>query len=742
MARTLNANWVRAFRRAQVRPVILATVALGERPDVPESLLTASWVSGDAPLFGYPCSISGLSTLSVEVHPITRRMSVGEINLSFVDDGTLRAIGAAYTLKNRRVTIKLGTPELAEADFEVLAAELRIDEVVPSRGVIEVSLTDTRTEPLDLRDDAFEFPDHPWRLMQRVLRRGYGRSRALAPDTNFSLAASDTSHFVVTRHQYHPAPEDDVTPQENAREPLIDRLQALTELAYTVLRADELGQAEAVAWDPSPAGGVAFELGADDVADVEQVSTYEDLISRVTCDYALSVKTVAGRVGGSADIEIEPRYQARDAAAEEDLRGPYWGQDVAIYEHQIASDFFAGGATVGGYFPGSSSGPQLSASATSLPVPLPLWHGFCGTLTTDAGYRVRLPGTPASSAIYGSPMSAQLFDVVLGVNVIQVDAMRDGTASWNKTAIEATYAGAGNYSSNNLEVIWFSGPVVGGVELGRAVVTSASSDGKWLRFEAISPSVAANIGAASIVAPDVYYEVRSWSSPQQPLSSTIASAQQVSAGRPGYLKLIQRSDPTKQEIVKTTAFAYDVTAGATSKIFASNERIGEPDSLSRQYWNRGTFTIERGQLGTTARSFDATTVAIDITIPVWLSAQLLARAHYGIPRVKLRLGLHYLGAEVGDIVTLADSMILTHRLSGSTHAAMTWEITSLEVDLISESPGINVTLAAAEVSSHTPADVVPLPPIGRLANPLLQPYFDNSVIPYIDGTAVTYTTRY
>lgn len=731
MARTLGASWLRAFRQARVTPIVLVRLEVRGFDQNRADVLSFSWVSGGTPLFGYPCSIADLSTLSVRVDPITRKVNVGQFTVTFVDDGTLRSVASLYPLKNASMTISLGTPDLAEADFERIASALRVDEVLPQPGQIEVSATDSKTEPFELEDLPFEFPDHPYRAMQAILRRSRGRNRSLAPDANFPLTASDTSHFVVCRQQFYRDPEDGIEPIENAREEVVKRLHELTRITHTVLRTNALGEAAVAPWDPTSPGG-AFYLGPDDFADFSQASAFENIITRVTCDSALTgIEAQGGRYGSV--IELEPRYAAVDEEAERTLTGPYDGYTRAEYAHSVATPWFSAGAQVGALFAGGT----LSASATSLPVPRPLWHGFCGTLTTDRGIRTRQVGALMSTATYGSPNTGFVYDFSFGVNVIGIDRMRDGTATWDQAALEGTYAGPGEYSTSNLEIVWLQGAV----ELGRSVVTGATPNGQWIRFEAISPTLARSIGLASIVSStNVTYEIRIYGSPSSTLSSTIAAAQAVSVSRPGYILLIDR-DNLNSEIVQTTAFAYDLSAALTSKLFAGTPQRFDDDLGERHYWNRGDFTIVRGALGSTARTFGARTIAFDITIAVWLTETLLARAHFGIPEVSLRVGLDKLGIEVGDIGVLTEPLVMGHLLDGSTPSNMTWEVIGAEVDLLSESPGITLTLAAASIYSHDPVDYLPEPP-PTVTLAAREPYFDQTTIPYLDGLGTLYTTRY
>ena len=731
MARTLGAAWLRAFRQARVTPIVLVRLEVQGFDQTRGDVLAFSWVSGGTPLFGYPCSVAELSTLSVRVDPITRKVNVGQFTVTFVDDGTLRSVASLYPLKNASMTISLGTPDLAESDFEPIASALRVDEVLPQPGQIEVSATDVKAEPFELEDLPFEFPDHPYRAMQAILRRSRGRSRSLAPDANFPITASDTSHFVVCRQQFHPDPEDGIEPLENTREEVVKRLHELTRITHTVLRTNALGEATVVPWDPA-APGTAFYLGADDFTDFSQQSAFENIITRVTCDSALTgIEGRGGRYGSV--IQLEPRYAAVDEEAEATLIGPYDGYTRAEYAHSVGTPWFSSGAQVGALFTGGT----LSSSATTLPVPRPLWHGFCGTLTTDRGIRPpqAVSGTLMSTATYGPNNTGNVWDG--SSTPLGTSWMVDTSANWDDAALAGTYSGPGNYTSANLVVVWFQGLA----EQGRAVVTGASPNGTILRFEGISPSLLANLNAtASVSSGNLTYGIYEFNGAPSVLFNTIDAAQALSVSRPGYILLIDR-DNLNSEIVETTAFAYDLTAGQSAKRFAGFPQRFDDDAGERYYWNRGDFTITRAALGSTARTFGERTVAFDITIAVWLTETLLARAHFGVPEVSLRVGLDKLGIEVGDIGVLTEPLVMGHLLDGSTQSNMTWEVIGAEVDVLSESPGITLTLAAASIPGHDPVDYLPEPPV-TVTLAAREPYFDLSTIPYLDGLGTLYTTRY
>jgi hypothetical protein len=107
----------------------------------------------------------------------------------------------------------------------------------------------------------------------------------------------------------------------------------------------------------------------------------------------------------------------------------------------------------------------------------------------------------------------------------------------------------------------------------------------------------------------------------------------------------------------------------------------------------------------------------------------------------LRLPLDRLGIEIGDIGTVSTDLFLAHEASGDGGRDRAWEVISREIDLLSESPGITLTLATSYMLQTAVSDIEHRPGTASL-RPLFEVYIDNTAIPYRDNLSLEYTTRY
>ena len=123
------------------------------------------------------------------------------------------------------------------------------------------------------------------------------------------------------------------------------------------------------------------------------------------------------------------------------------------------------------------------------------------------------------------------------------------------------------------------------------------------------------------------------------------------------------------------------------------------------------FTVVRAQLGTSARDWNiflgpppdptlptnsvrAYVRVTDVTIPIALASRVIARAAYGLHRVRLRLTARWAVLQVGDVLYLNDADHLAYGQNGSSEVdGLAWEVAHVERDLVGDSAGVLVDLA-------------------------------------------------
>lgn len=76
-----------------------------------------NFVSGELEIFGYPPSIADVKPVSLEKNPLTKQITISDVEVRFKDDGLLRDILKRSRIKNKKLTLKIGTPDIALTDF-------------------------------------------------------------------------------------------------------------------------------------------------------------------------------------------------------------------------------------------------------------------------------------------------------------------------------------------------------------------------------------------------------------------------------------------------------------------------------------------------------------------------------------------------------------------------------------------------------------------------------------------------
>ena len=205
---TLNANWKTAFDGGQRVPVFLVTITCNDSTSY-RFLCADRNVLANATL-----GLVGVEINPASIDDLTRLGSVGSLSLTFVDEarqvGRMRALIAAKLLKGQKVTLEIGEVSLSESDYEYLAENQQIDTIEVGTGEIKIALLDTVGQMLDKAIASYQWPGHPCRVLRNAL--------ALALPTGMVDTAAfdekdftDTSHFVVSRHQWYNASDLDWT---------------------------------------------------------------------------------------------------------------------------------------------------------------------------------------------------------------------------------------------------------------------------------------------------------------------------------------------------------------------------------------------------------------------------------------------------------------------------------------------------------------------------------------------------
>jgi hypothetical protein len=115
-------------------------------------------------------------------------------------------------------------------------------------------------------------------------------------------------------------------------------------------------------------------------------------------------------------------------------------------------------------------------------------------------------------------------------------------------------------------------------------------------------------------------------------------------------------------------------------------------------------TVNRGHLSTTAAAHYPGDLVYDVTIPVILSELILDRFEAGAPIIQVETGLQKYKYQVGDFITLDETLLVGLGFDGVDNT-IKWEIISKDVDLSGTPPRINWTLCRVAPASTTSSTV-------------------------------------
>jgi hypothetical protein len=115
-------------------------------------------------------------------------------------------------------------------------------------------------------------------------------------------------------------------------------------------------------------------------------------------------------------------------------------------------------------------------------------------------------------------------------------------------------------------------------------------------------------------------------------------------------------------------------------------------------------TVTRGHLSTTAAAHYPGDLVYDVTIPVILSELILDRFEAGAPIIQVETGLQKYKYQVGDFITLDETLLVGLGFDGVDNT-IKWEIISKDVDLSGTPPRINWTLCRVAPASTTSSTV-------------------------------------
>ena len=373
MALTLNDNWVAAMSKpgAQVRYLVSIT----------DGTNTFTAVDGICDQMTYPAAVRNVSAVSAEMDPFTRVTTLGSTFVT-MDDAWVRNIIASrnvpVNLKGKKITIELGTRELAEADFAPLFVGVieSLDAGRHRSGVV-IDALDLFAVIKRKKITGTWLGRNPLEIIEDIIDNHIGLPSALWDAT--SLDPSDTANAEISHFQIQRVSVGDG--QSTFIESPTDAWAIIQELCAIVdgqMVMTEDGVLTFKLFDPTIASVSTW--GTDEIIELDQIDTDDNLANKISISWMSDMEsdpvTVPHPSGSSETIELVPakaltqRYEIDDTTSQSDAALP--GMSDRVVSREIATPWLDWGIAY--------LGADISDTDTSMTMIMrgPAAGGFCG----------------------------------------------------------------------------------------------------------------------------------------------------------------------------------------------------------------------------------------------------------------------------------------------------------------------------------------------------------------------------
>jgi hypothetical protein len=204
------------------------------------------------------------------------------------------------------------------------------------------------------------------------------------------------------------------------------------------------------------------------------------------------------------------------------------------------------------------------------------------------------------------------------------------------------------------------------------------------------------------------------------------------------------SQPGKRELVRATAFTYNVAGNIPFTITTPDNGAGGAAPFDRNYWVFGEYTIERGfadnytQTGLEFNWDDdvesRTLWIYDITVAKAASEIIIDRHSRGLPVIEFDCPIDFAELEVGDFVFVPNSIYFDDEFPAGSASPSTvkFEVIGTAESLFGSQPGLRIRAAKVRTSTE-PVTTADDPPI---VTPGPSPILSFPVIQRSSGDAV------
>jgi hypothetical protein len=303
---TLPANWIAAFSRGYVSPVVLVVIKQSE--------FSSYKFTSQVTSLGYPVSVANVAQVSSKLDPLERSTKVSSMEVQLIDDDATRSMIKNMRIMGRGISVLLGDVSLDESDYAPLFAGVCVS-AYPEHGKITINCEDAFTYAM--RQDYYRalWGKHPLEVISTVAV-DLGVPSEFVDSAALSISAyPDISHYVYnsdsTESLYIYANLPDwpfPMPGKFAAVKAQSLFDGLAKMMLGSCYVDEQGRITYKHFDTSRSIAAAFTTQEILLGSFKQIPNTELTINRF--EFSFSSVGVRGESQGSVYTVDEPSSQS------------------------------------------------------------------------------------------------------------------------------------------------------------------------------------------------------------------------------------------------------------------------------------------------------------------------------------------------------------------------------------------------------------------------------------------------
>jgi hypothetical protein len=397
---TPAAAFTTAMSKGVVEPVFLVeiTTAVGT---------STKLQSGPSSTMSYPMSVGSVTPVTRAMDVQNRSLRIGSTNVVLREDAVTKALVTGTLLRNKGISIKIGTSGLAEGNFEDYFVGIISKQPVFVDGVYRVQVSSALVLPRDFEMIDFWIDKHPLEIIEDIFdKSGMDSSQYDATSLDPTNYGTTISHWNASSGKALWMDLADIEAAEDIATPIkaFDMIDGLATMMNGQIVEQEDGEIGFSLFDASAA--VSDNWTDRDIRDFKTVSLDDNIINKV--------EVVFGHRNMGGPVE-QPSTMLRSSETGSQVAFKFPGGSNYIKSKKYDPPTL----TANSFLPPEQG--TVSAGATSFVMSGPPLFGFCGARWPNFNYAGG-PAQPATAAVSGTLLSyLRIEDEIIEVSALTID---------------------------------------------------------------------------------------------------------------------------------------------------------------------------------------------------------------------------------------------------------------------------------------------------------------------------------